>query len=127
MLEAAKERKLRVGGAPDTFLGAGLQTCRQLIDDGMIGKPVAATAYMLCHGPEAWHPDPEFFYSVGGGPMFDMGPYYLTALITLLGPVRRVTGSTPHDLRRADNRQRPKKRPEDPGADADPYRRSARL
>jgi predicted dehydrogenase len=93
-LEAAKARGVRVGCAPDTFLGASLQTCRGLIDAGAIGEPVAATAFMLGHGPEHWHPDPAFYYQVGGGPMFDMGPYYLTALISLLGPVRRVTGST---------------------------------
>jgi predicted dehydrogenase len=94
LLTTARERGLRVGGAPDTFLGGGLQTCRKLIDDGVIGEPVAATAFMMGHGHESWHPDPEFYYQVGGGPMFDMGPYYLTALINLLGPVRRVTGST---------------------------------
>jgi predicted dehydrogenase len=94
ILKVAKARKLRVGSAPDTFLGAGIQTCRKLIDDGWIGKPVAATAFMMCHGHEGWHPDPEFYYEVGGGPMFDMGPYYLTALVALMGPVRRVTGST---------------------------------
>ena len=93
ILETAKEKGLLVGGAPDTFLGGGLQTCRKLIDDGWIGQPVAATAFMVCHGHESWHPDPEFYYKVGGGPMFDMGPYYLTALISLMGPVRRVTGS----------------------------------
>jgi predicted dehydrogenase len=75
-------------------MGAGYQTCRKLIDDGWIGKPVAATAFMLCHGHESWHPAPDFYYQVGGGPMFDMGPYYLTALVSLMGPVRRVTGST---------------------------------
>jgi predicted dehydrogenase len=94
MLLFAEQKKLRVGCAPDTFLGAGLQTCRKLIDEGMIGHPVAATAFMLCHGHESWHPDPEFYYQAGGGPMFDMGPYYLTALVNLLGPVVRVTGST---------------------------------
>jgi len=94
LLTTARERGLRVGGAPDTFLGGGLQTCRKLIDDGVIGEPVAATAFMMGHGHESWHPDPAFYYQVGGGPMFDMGPYYLTALINLLGPVRRVTGST---------------------------------
>lgn len=94
MLELAREKGVRVGGAPDTFLGAGLQTCRKLIDDGWIGEPVAATAFMQCHGHEGWHPDPEFYYEVGGGPMFDMGPYYLTALVALMGPIRRVTGST---------------------------------
>ncbi len=94
MLSLAKQKGLLVGGAPDTFLGGGLQTCRKLIDDGWIGSPVAATAFMLCHGHESWHPDPEFYYKEGGGPMFDMGPYYLTALISLMGPVKRVTGST---------------------------------
>jgi len=93
MLALAKEKKLLVGGAPDTFMGAGLQTCRKLIDEGAIGTPVAATAFMMGHGHESWHPNPEFFYHVGGGPMFDMGPYYLTALVSLLGPVRRATGS----------------------------------
>ena len=81
------------GCAPDTVLGAGIQTARKLIDDGWIGAPVSATAFMLSHGTESWHPDPEFYYEQGGGPMFDMGPYYLSALITLLGPVRRVCGS----------------------------------
>lgn len=94
ILDAAQARGVRVGGAPDTFLGGGLQTCRKLIDDGVIGVPVAATAFMASRGPESWHPNPDFFYKVGGGPLFDMGPYYLTALVHLLGPVRRVTGST---------------------------------
>lgn len=93
LIEMAKQKGLRVGAAPDTFLGAGIQTCRKLIDDGWIGEPVGATAFMLCHGHESWHPDPEFYYKVGGGPMFDMGPYYLTALVALLGPIHRVTGS----------------------------------
>jgi predicted dehydrogenase len=90
----AKKRKLRVGCAPDTVLGAGTQTCRKLIDDGAIGKPVAFVANMIGGGHETWHPSPEFYYQKGGGPMFDMGPYYLHSLITLLGPVKRVTGST---------------------------------
>jgi predicted dehydrogenase len=94
MLELARAKGLLVGSAPDTFLGAGLQTCRQLIDEGAIGTPVAATAFMMGHGHESWHPDPEFYYQPGGGPMFDMGPYYLTALVALIGPARRVTGST---------------------------------
>jgi predicted dehydrogenase len=93
LLKEADERNLLVGCAPDTFLGGGLQTCRALIDAGEIGEPIAATAFFLGHGPEAWHPDPEFFYKVGGGPMFDMAPYYITGLLSLLGPVRRVTGS----------------------------------
>jgi predicted dehydrogenase len=93
MLALAGERGLRVGCAPDTFLGGGLQTCRALIDSGAIGRPIAATAALLSRGPEGWHPDPSFFYQPGAGPMFDMGPYYLTALTSLLGPVRRATGS----------------------------------
>jgi predicted dehydrogenase len=93
MLRRAKEKGVLVGCAPDTFLGAGLQTCRKLIDDGWIGEPVAATAFMLGHGPESWHPEPDFFYKRGAGPLFDMGPYYVTALVALLGPIRRVTGS----------------------------------
>jgi predicted dehydrogenase len=94
VIKLAKSNKLRVGSAPDTFMGAGHQTCRKLLDDGWIGQPVAATAFMMCHGAESWHPDPEIFYQTGGGPLFDMGPYYITGLINLLGPVRRVTGST---------------------------------
>jgi predicted dehydrogenase len=93
VMKIVAEKKLRVGNAPDTFLGAGIQTCRKLIDDGWIGRPVAATAFMVGHGHETWHPGPEFYYKTGGGPMFDMGPYYLTALVNLIGPVSRVSGS----------------------------------
>ncbi len=94
VLNAAKDRQLRVGCAPDTFLGVGHQTCRALIDDGKVGQPVAATACVMGAGMERWHPRPEFFFQPGGGPVFDMGPYYITALVNLLGPVRRVTGFT---------------------------------
>lgn len=94
LLDYAKQHNLQVGCAPDTFLGGGIQTCRKLIDDGWIGKPIAASAFMLCRGHESWHPDPEFYYKVGGGPMFDMGPYYLTALIALMGSIDKVTGTT---------------------------------
>ena len=90
----AKKQGLRVGCAPDTFFGDGIQTCRRLIDAGAIGTPVAATAFMVGHGHESWHPSPEFYYEVGGGPLFDMGPYYLTALVNLIGPVKAVGGST---------------------------------
>ncbi|MCI3919197.1 Gfo/Idh/MocA family oxidoreductase [Paenibacillus sp. TRM 82003] len=90
----AAEKGLRVGSAPDTFLGAGIQTCLQLIQDGAIGTPVSAVAFMLARGHEYWHPSPEFYYQVGGGPMFDMGPYYLTALVSLLGPIRDIAGMT---------------------------------
>ena len=93
LLKEAEMRGLLVGCAPDTFLGGGLQTCRQILDAGEIGEPVAAQAFMLIQGPEAWHPNPGFLYEVGAGPLFDIGPYYLTALISLLGPIRRVTGS----------------------------------
>jgi len=93
LLDAAHAKNLRVGCAPDTFLGGGIQTCIKLINDGRIGEPVAATAFMMSHGPESWHADPDFFYQPGAGPMFDMGPYYLTALVAMIGPVRRVTGS----------------------------------
>jgi predicted dehydrogenase len=92
MLAEAKKKNLRVGCAPDTFLGAGIQTARRVIEDGTIGRPVAFTAFMMCPGHESWHPNPQFYYEVGGGPMFDMGPYYLTALLNLLGPVKRITG-----------------------------------
>jgi len=93
VLDAAAAAGLLVGSAPDTFMGAGHQTARKLIDDGWIGRPVAACAFMTCRGHEGWHPDPEFYYKVGGGPMLDMGPYYLTDLVNLLGPVARVCGS----------------------------------
>lgn len=87
MLEAAARAGLRIAGAADTFLGTGLQTCRRLIDEGAIGIPISAQAVLAAgHGSER-------YYNVFTGPMFDMGPYYLTAMISLLGPVRRVTGS----------------------------------
>ncbi|MGG6313196.1 Gfo/Idh/MocA family protein [Paenibacillus macerans] len=94
ILEAARRYGLLVGSAPETFFGAGIQTALKLIQDGAIGRPVSATAFMMSRGHEHWHPDPEFYYAKGGGPMFDMGPYYLTALIQLLGPIRRIAGMT---------------------------------
>ncbi|WP_407562847.1 Gfo/Idh/MocA family protein [Streptomyces sp. 184] len=93
VLAAAGDAGLRVGCAPDTVLGTGTQTARKAVDDGLVGSPVAATAFMTTAGHEAWHPDPEFYYRPGGGPLLDMGPYYLSALIHLLGPVTRVTGA----------------------------------
>jgi predicted dehydrogenase len=92
VLAAAADAGLRVGCAPDTVLGTGIQTARALVDAGRIGVPVAATAFMTTPGHERWHPDPEFLYRPGGGPLFDMGPYYLTSLVHLLGPVVSVTG-----------------------------------
>ena len=93
VIKAATAAGLRVGCAPDTFLGGGLQTARKAIDDGLIGKPIAATAFFLAHGPESWHPNAGIFYQKGAGPLFDMGPYYLTALVHLMGPVARVAAS----------------------------------
>lgn len=92
LVALAEEKGLMIGGAPDTFLGAGIQTCRKIIDDGLIGEPVGGAAFMICRGHESWHPDPEFYYKHGGGPMLDMGPYYVTAFINLLGGVKSVTG-----------------------------------
>ena len=75
LVEAARRRGVRVGCAPDTFLGAGLQTARKLIDGGAIGRPVAFTAFMMNRGHESWHPNPQFYYEPGGGPQGDLGPY----------------------------------------------------
>jgi len=94
LVRLAAEKKRLIGGAPDTFLGAGLQTCKKLIDDGFIGRPIGCSAFMLGRGPESWHPDPEFFYKYGGGPMMDMGPYYVTALTCLMGRVESVSAVT---------------------------------
>lgn len=94
LVSLAGEKGLLLGCAPDTFLGAGIQTARRVIDDGILGDIIGATAFMVCHGHESWHPGPEFYYKKGGGPMFDMGPYYLTALVNLIGSVRSVSGMT---------------------------------
>lgn len=91
LLDTARQKNLILACAPDTFLGRGIQTCRRAIADGQIGDPIAASAFMTCHGHEDWHPAPDFYYQPGGGPLFDMGPYYLTALVHLLGDIRRVT------------------------------------
>ena len=95
LVELADQRGLRLGCAPDTFLGVGLQAARSAIDRGLIGEPIAANGFMLGFGPEWWHPNPESFYVPGAGPLFDMGPYYLTALVHLLGPARSISGSSP--------------------------------
>lgn len=94
LVELAKEKGLLLGGAPDTFMGSSIQTARHLIDSGFIGTPIGASAHFISRGPEHWHPDPEFVYKYGGGPMFDMGPYYVTALINMLGGVDTVCGMT---------------------------------
>lgn len=93
ILDAAAAKNLRVACAPDTVLGPGLQTCRRMIDAGDIGSPTSATGVMMHRGPDSWHPDPEFFFKKGGGPLFDMGPYYLAAMIQLLGPIASVTAA----------------------------------
>ena len=94
LVEAARARGLRVGSAPDTFLGGAHQQARALVDSGAIGRPVGGTAFMMIPGHESWHPDPAFYYDIGGGPMLDMGPYYITDLVNLLGPVARVAAMT---------------------------------
>ena len=94
LVKIANDKDLLIGAAPDTFLGAGIQTCVNIINDGRIGKVTSVTAFMMCPGHESWHPDPEFYYEKGGGPMFDMGPYYLTALVNMIGPVEIVSGLT---------------------------------
>lgn len=96
VIDAAQAAGLRVGCAPDTVLGTGTQTARQAVDEGRIGRPIAATATMVTPGHERWHPDPDFYYQPGGGPLLDMGPYYITALVTILGPVVAVLGAASH-------------------------------
>jgi predicted dehydrogenase len=91
LILAARAKGVRVGCAPDTFMGAGHQACRRAIDTGRIGRPIAGTAFFATHGMEHWHPNPEFFFKRGGGPVLDIGPYYITQLVNLLGPVMRVT------------------------------------
>jgi predicted dehydrogenase len=97
LVAEAERRGLALGCAPDIFLGGAYQAARALIDDGAIGEPVAVSAAILGGGADAWHPSPEQFFRDGAGPLLDMGPYYLTAIVALLGPVARVAGfaSTP--------------------------------
>ncbi|WP_120338836.1 Gfo/Idh/MocA family protein [Cryobacterium soli] len=94
MVAAALAAGVRLGSAPDTVLGEGLQTARHAVDAGLIGRPLAASAVMMTPGHERWHPNPDFYYQAGGGPLLDMGPYYVAALVHLLGPVRSVTGAS---------------------------------
>ncbi|MFC3298070.1 Gfo/Idh/MocA family oxidoreductase [Arthrobacter agilis] len=96
VLDAAEKAGVRVGCAPDTVLGTGIQTARHAIDTGMIGRPISASATMVTPGHERWHPNPDFYYVPGGGPLLDMGPYYVSALVTLLGPVSSVIGAASH-------------------------------
>lgn len=93
LLAAAAAAGVRIGCAPDTVLGTGIQTARRAVDDGLLGRPISATATMTVPGHERWHPNPDFYYQPGGGPVLDMGPYYVTALVTLLGPVTSVVAA----------------------------------
>ena len=94
LLALAREKGLTVGNAPDTFLGGRWQTVRKLLDQGLIGKPTGVAAFVGTHGVERHHPNPDFYYQVGGGPLLDLGPYYLTAMVFLLGPIQQVSGMT---------------------------------
>ncbi|MBI1773890.1 MAG: Gfo/Idh/MocA family oxidoreductase [Proteobacteria bacterium] len=91
--EAERVKRL-LGVAPDTILGPGHRLARKLVDEGRIGRVVAGTAFVMSRGMEHWHPDPTFFFKPGGGPVLDVGPYYITALVNLIGPVRRVVAMT---------------------------------
>jgi predicted dehydrogenase len=94
LVDAAAEGGLRLGCAPDTFLGSAYETGRRLIEEGAIGRPLGAAATMLTSGPELWHPNAEMFYVAGGGPLLDIAPYYLTAIVSLLGPIASVAAFT---------------------------------
>ena len=94
LIAEAAARGLRVASAPDTFLGPGIQSALRAINDGLIGSPVTARAFFRSPGPEPWHPRPDFYYAAGGGPLFDMAPYYLTALVQLLGPIAAVSATS---------------------------------
>ncbi|KQT46295.1 oxidoreductase [Aureimonas sp. Leaf454] len=99
LTDAAAARGVRIGCAPDTFLGGSHQAARAFVDAGHLGQPIGGTAFFMCPGHERWHPDPAFYYKTGGGPMLDMGPYYITDLVNLLGPVARVAGLSPEPRR----------------------------
>jgi len=103
--ERAHNKGLRIGSAPDTFLGAAPQLARELIDTGRVGKITGGTCFVMSHGMEHWHPNPDFFFQPGAGPILDIGPYYVTGLIALIGPVKRVValGATPQTYRTITN------------------------
>jgi predicted dehydrogenase len=92
--DLAKSKNLRIGSAPDTFLGGAHQQARSLIDDGSVGKIIAGSCHVMSRGMEDWHPNPDFFFQPGAGPMLDIGPYYVTNLIQLIGSVKRVVALT---------------------------------
>jgi predicted dehydrogenase len=109
LVAAANKRGVRVGSAPDTFLGGGHQQARAVIDSGRLGTIVGGTAFFACPGHEYWHPDPAFYYDIGGGPVLDMGPYYITDLVNLLGPVKAVQAMSATPLKKRPIRSEPKK------------------
>jgi predicted dehydrogenase len=109
LVDAAKAKGLRVGSAPDTFLGGAHQQARQVIDSGALGRVVGGTAFFACPGHEYWHPDPAFYYDVGGGPVLDMAPYYITDLVNLLGPVASVQALSVTPFAERPVRSEPKK------------------
>lgn len=109
LLQAAEAAGLRLGSAPDTFLGGAHQQARQVIDSGAIGDVIGGTAFFACPGHEYWHPDPAFYYDIGGGPVLDMGPYYITDLVNLLGPVARVQALSVTPLKQRPVRSEPKR------------------
>lgn len=93
ILNAAAEKGLRIGCAPDTILGASIQTARSIVASGEIGRPILGSAAILSHGMEMWHPNPSFFFKRGAGPVLDMGPYAIASLVTLLGPITSVVAT----------------------------------
>ncbi|MEO7348887.1 MAG: Gfo/Idh/MocA family oxidoreductase [Terrimesophilobacter sp.] len=92
IIEGARQRGLQVGSAPDTFLGVGQRACAELVQSGVIGRPVSVNAFMMNAGPERFHPNPDFLYRIGAGPLLDIGPYYLTTLVAMFGAISRVGG-----------------------------------
>jgi predicted dehydrogenase len=109
LVAAANKRGVRVGSAPDTFLGGSHQQARAVIDSGKLGTIVGGTAFFACPGHEYWHPDPAFYYDIGGGPVLDMGPYYITDLVNLLGPVAKVQAMSATPQKKRPVRSEPKK------------------
>lgn len=109
LVAAARRRGVRVGSAPDTFLGGGHQQARAVLDSGRLGAIIGGTVFFGVPGHEYWHPDPAFYYDIGGGPMLDMGPYYITDLVNLLGPVRAVQAMSARPLARRPVRSEPRR------------------
>ena len=91
LAQLAQSQSLRIGSAPDTFFGSSHQAARRLVDEGAIGEVIGGSCYVMSHGMEHWHPNPDFFFAPGGGPILDLGPYYLTNLVQLIGPISAVT------------------------------------